>query len=316
MKTLPAFIPHILLFLAQLIYAANYTIAKEVMPNYISPFGFVLLRVIFGLSFFLLFHTLFIKEKVDKSDIPRFILCGVFGITINQLMFLKGLNWTTPINASLIMTTTPILVLVISALLLGEKITSKKVLGIGLGAAGAIFLITYGQEVAINKNGMLGDLMIFINALSYGIYIVLAKSLMKKYNPITVVKWAFTFGIFFVFPFGIQEVLAIDWASFPTAIWWAVFYVLLCTTVFAYLFNSIGLKFLNASTVSVYIYLQPLLAGLIALFFAKDVLTIEKVFAGLLIFVGVYLVSQQRKDAESERPEVGSKNVLDDGEIG
>lgn len=287
---------HIALFSVALIYGANYTIAKEVLDNeHIKPIGFILMRVITGLVLFSIIHTLYIKEKVEKKDFIRLMLCGLFGVAINQTFFFSGLKLTTPINASLIMTTTPILVLIASSIMIGERVTLRKILGIIVGCSGAVILILNGEKINFGKEQILGDLMIFINATSYGIYLVIVKSLMKKYNPITVVKWVFVFGTLFVLPFGVGELSEVKWASFDTSIWLAIVYVLLFTTFLAYLFNTYALKIVNPSVVSIYIYLQPLLATTIALIFAKDNLAIIKVISGILIFVGVYLVSSQPK---------------------
>jgi drug/metabolite transporter (DMT)-like permease len=199
------------------------------------------------------------------------------------------------------MTTTPILVLIASSIMIGEKITLRKILGIIAGCSGAVLLILNGEKINFEKDQILGDLMIFINATSYGIYLVLVKSLMKKYNPITVVKWVFIFGTLFVFPFGFGELAEVQWATFDLSIWLAIAYVLICTTFLAYLFNAYALKTVNPSVVSIYIYLQPLLATSIALMFAKDNLAAMKVISGLLIFLGVYLVSSSSQKS--------SKNV-------
>ncbi len=287
---------HIALFLVALIYGANYTIAKEVLDNeYIKPIGFILLRVVTGLVLFVIIHTIYVREKVERKDIIRLILCGLFGVAINQTFFFSGLKLTTPINASLIMTSTPILVLIASSIMIGERITLRKILGIIAGCTGAVLLILNGEKINFEKDQILGDLMIFINATSYGIYLVIVKSLMKKYNPITVVKWVFIFGTLFVFPFGVNDLTQVDWSSFKLSIWLAVFYVLFCTTFLAYLFNAYALKTVNPSVVSIYIYLQPLLATMIALIFAKDQLTGIKIISGMLIFTGVYLVSSHTK---------------------
>ncbi|MEN0006004.1 MAG: DMT family transporter [Bacteroidota bacterium] len=288
----PTLKAHIALFLVALIYGANYTIAKIVMDGgYLHPVSFILLRIATATTLFVLFHRLFIKEKIARKDYGRLALCGLFGVAINQLFFLMGLNWTSPINASLIMTTTPILVLIVSAILLGERITSLKVLGILVGAVGAGLLIAYGKKVSFDSQGLLGDLMIFINASSYGLYLVLARKLMKKYHPITVVKWVFIFGLLYVTPISSPYIVHTDWASFSLGIWLAVGYVLVFTTFFAYLFNAYALSVVSPSIVSIYIYLQPLLASLIAILWGVDVLTSVKLLAGTFIFVGVYLVS-------------------------
>lgn len=277
-----------------IIYGANYIIAKEVLDKeYIQPLGFILMRVFSGLCLFWLFSSIFVREQIEWKDLPRLATCAVFGIATNQLFFFSGLKLTTPINASLIMTTTPMLVLIASALIIGERITSKKILGIFIGACGAILLIAYGKEVRFNQQRFLGDFFIFINAASYGIYLVIVKSMMKKYHAFTVMKWVFTIGFFIVLPIGFNQVAVVEWASFPTSIWWAVAYVLICTTFLTYLFNAFALKIVNPSIVSIYIYLQPLVAAILAILYAKDELSGVKLIAGLLIFVGVHLVSRK-----------------------
>lgn len=287
---------HLALFLVALIYGANYSIAKLVLDdNYIQPFGFIVFRVLCGLGLFWFFHLMFVQEKVEKADFPMLILCAAFGVATNQLCFFMGLKHTTPINASLIMTTTPILVLVISSILIKEKITLQKLIGIALGAIGAILLISRGGSFSLQQNQLLGDSLILINATSYGIYLVMAKKLMDRYNPITVVTWVFTFGFFMVLPFGWRDVLAIEWSTFSSTIWAAFAFVLIAVTFFTYLFNAFALKIVSPSVTSIYIYLQPLFASIIALMMGKDELGLVKILAGVLIFAGVFLVSKPIK---------------------
>ena len=283
---------HFALALVALIYGANYSIAKVVLDGgFLTPPAFILLRVVSGLLLFSAFHRYFVGERIERTDWGRLVLCGLFGVAVNQMFFFMGLKLTNPINASLIMTTTPILVLVASSLLIGERITSKKLLGIALGASGAAILILYGNQLVFSRNGVLGDLLIFVNATSYGIYLVLVKSLMKKYHPVTVMRWSFTFGLLFVFPFGIGGLTEATWHIFPPAVWLSFAYVLLCTTFLAYLFNAYALSIVNPSVVSIYIYLQPVIATLVALFLGQAELSTARIGAAVLIFVGVYLVS-------------------------
>ena len=287
---------HLALFAVALIYGANYTIAKEVMNNgSIQPLGFILLRVISGFLFFSLIHRLLIREKVEKKDFGLLMLCGLFGVAINQMFFFSGLELTRQINAALIMTVTPVIVLVASAILIGERITFRKLIGILLGGSGAVLLISFNKEIDFDRSGRLGDLMILVNAISYGVYIVLVKSLLRKYHPFTVIKWVFTFGLIAVFPFGFRQLGAVEWSLFSFPVWTAVLYVIIGTTILAYLLNIYALGILNPSTVSIYIYLQPLIAAAIALYLGKDELTWVKFISGLLIFYGVYLVSIQKK---------------------
>jgi len=282
---------HISLFVANLIYAINYTFAKDVMPTFIQPSGFILLRVTGAVTLFLIFYFLFVNERVEKKDIIRLAICGVFGVAINQLLFFEGLNLTTPINAAIIMTINPVLVIIMSALILFEKINLRKGIGIALGLVGASTLILNGGSVSGNTNYTLGNMFVFINAASYGLYLVLVKPMMQKYHPITVMFYVFGFGLLYVLPFGYTELMAVDWLSFPPIIIWEVLFVVICTTVIAYLLNSSALKLLNPSTVSIYIYLQPVLATLFAIFRGADALDEMKIISAIIIFVGVYLVS-------------------------
>lgn len=265
--------------------------------EYVQPSAFILLRVGAGAITFLLIHNIFIREKVDKKDYKLLFLCAIFGVVVNQLLFFEGLKMTSHIHAALIATTIPITVLIASSILIKEKITRQKMLGIFLGISGAILLILYGKKIAYSENGLLGDVLIFINAVSYGVYLVLVKTLMTKYNPITVLKWVFLFGCIFVVPIGMPDFLEIQWSTFTTYIWIGVLYVMICTTVLTYLFNAYALKIVNPSVVGIYVYLQPLLATTIALILGRDFLTLEKLLAGVLIFIGVYFVSKKQKIA-------------------
>ena len=285
------FFAHIALFIVNLIYALNYTIAKDVMPGYIEPSGFILLRVLCGVFLFSFFYLLFIKESVEKKDFFRLALCGLFGVAINQLFFFEGLNLTTPINAAIIMTVNPVLVIIISALLIGEKITVKKIIGIVLGIIGAGALILNSGSVSFDNDFFIGNILVLINATSYAIYLVLVKGLMKKYNPLTVMFFVFLFGLFFVLPFGYQDLNSINLDSFTNDIYLKILFVVVCTTFIAYLLNAFALKSLNPSIVSIYIYLQPVLASVIAILYNSDTIDYIKIVSSIFIFIAVFLVS-------------------------
>lgn len=283
--------PHLAIFGANLIYGANYSIAKDVMSNFIEPFGLVLCRVIGAVILFWIIYA-FSYEKVEKKDFLLLASCGFFGVAANQLMFLYGLDNTTPINAGIIMVSNPIMVLIASAIILKNKITSQKIIGIALGITGALLLLLFKGNFSLGSENIKGNVFIFLNAMSYGIYLVIAVPLMRKYKPITVMSWVFAFGLILVFAFGIKELMQVNWASFSTTIWIKFLFVVVATTFLAYLFNIYGLKRLSPSIVSTYIYLQPLLASLIAISVGKDQLDFIKISAALLIFMGVYLVSK------------------------
>lgn len=292
-------IAHLALIGAQLIYGANYTIAKEVMPDYIQPFGFIVLRCLGAVSLFWI-TGLFIKEKLDRKDMPKLALCAMFGIAINQLMFFKGLNYTNPINAAVIMTSTPILVLIMAAVLIKERITKVKAAGIGIGLIGTLMILLIGKELSFSSDTFKGDLMVWVNASSYGVYLVLVSPFMRKYHPLTVIKWIFLFGLIQVLPFGYTEFSQIQWSSFPPNIIWAVVFVVVGLSFFAYLFNTVALRYVSPSVVSTYIYLQPVLASVFAIALGKDSLDMIKVISAILICTGVYLVSSKPKVQPSE----------------
>lgn len=261
------------------------------MPGYIAPFAFIFCRVSGALILFWFFHSFFKKEKIERRDFGRLFVCGIFGIAANQLMFFYGLNLTTPINAAIIMTCNPILVLIMAAWLIRERITSLKIIGIILGLAGAVGLILHKNEISLESDTFMGDIFIFLNASSYAIYLVIVKPLMKKYQPLTVIKWVFLFGFIIVIPFGYTAFSEVQWSTFTTGVWLSFAFVIVCTTFLAYLFNVFALKELNPSVVSIYIYLQPLVATIVALLLKQDHLDWEKVIAAILIFAGVFFVS-------------------------
>ncbi|MBD0830956.1 DMT family transporter [Aestuariibaculum sediminum] len=294
---------HLALLGANLIYGANYIIAKGVMPNKIGPTAFVFLRLAFCVLLFWGIKFLFIKEKVAPKDILRLAVCGLFGGAANQLFFFHGINLTSPIDASIIMTITPVIVLMFSYFILKERITKNKILGIILGGSGAVFLILYGNK-ALGTSSVLGNLFVLINALSYGFYLVLAKTLMHKYHAITVISWIFLFGFIYVFPFGINPVLNTDFAAFTTSTYLTIGYVIVFTTFFAYLFNIYALNHLAPSVTSSYIYLQPainfVLVSIMAYFlvnspYEKDI-SLVKILSCVVVAVGVYLVSRPKKN--------------------
>lgn len=283
-------------FAATAIYGINYTLAKDVMPHYIQPFGFILLRVMGATALFWLIGLGVPKEKIAPSDGWRLLGCSFFGMALNMLTFFKGLNLTTPISSSIIMTVTPILVLVLSALWIREKITARIVWGILTGLVGALMLILYGAETHQNAVDItLGNALTFINALSYSFYFIMVKPLTAKYHPVTLMKWLFLISIFLNLPFSLSEFNAVSWGSLPGDAVAKILYVVVGTTFLAYLCNIYALKYLKASTVGVFIYLQPFIAALFAVATGSDALSIVKIAAALLTFLGVYWVTRRPK---------------------
>ena len=290
---------HFALFTVSLIYGATFTIAKQVMPTYIQPFAFILMRVSVAAIFIFIFHSIFIKRKItDWRDMKQLFVSALFGVAFNMLLFFKGLSITTPINGAVLMMNTPIFVVVFAALYLNEKITYQKVIGILIAAFGAVLLMG-GTNFNFSGQTVWGDVMVTANAIIYAFYLVYAKSLMQKYHPLTVTMWSFLFGWLVVLPFGAGEFMEINFNDFTPQIWLFVDFVTIGSTFLTYVLNAYALRKASSSLVGSYIYLQPVLATLIAVISGKDMLTLEKLMYVMVIFCGVFLVSWKKNLAES-----------------
>ena len=269
------------------------------MPNYLSPNVFILLRVAGATFLFWIIRLLFVREKVERKDLLKFALCAVFGVAVNQLFFFNGLNLSSSVNAGIIMTVNPILVVILSYFILKEKITWRKSVGITIGATGAILLtLTAGTG---KGDSLLGDLFLFINASSYALYLVLVKPLMQKYKPFTVITFVFSFGLIYVlfYPPTLMDIAETNFSQIPFDILIKILYVIIAVTFLTYLLTVYGLKFLSASVSSSYIYLQPVLVMVFTFLFGMwgisddytNTITWEKVGYMIVIFFGVFLTS-------------------------
>jgi drug/metabolite transporter (DMT)-like permease len=288
--------------IVSLIYGVTFTIAKDVMPHYIDAYGFILLRV-GGSSILFWIVWVFMRmlkigpnEKIDLHDFPRIIACAFFGVALNMLTFFKGLSMTSPISAAVIMVCTPLIVLILSAVIIKEKMRKRKILGILLGLFGTSFLILYGKSVENNSNVSLGNFLVLVNAVSYGYYLVIVKKLMDKYNAFTFVKWIYLFGFLMVIPFGLSQFQSVDWAILPSDIVWKIGFVVVFSTFFTYLLNLLSMRELKPTLVAVFIYLQPLFATVFAISLGKDELSWVKISSAILIFTGVYLVTDKKSE--------------------
>ncbi len=284
--------------LVSIIYGVTFTIAKDVMPKYVEPFGFITMRVGGSVLLFWLISFFGPKEKIALEDFPRIVAAALFGVALNMLTFFKGLSYTSPIMGAVLMVTTPMIVLILSAIIMKERMQKRKMFGIILGLAGTITLILYGKSMVNAPNATLGNLLVFINAVSYGFYLILVKKLMDKYNAFTFVKWIYTFGFIMVLPFGWNEFHAIEWTTIPTDIFWKIGFVVIFSTFLTYLLNLVSMRELKPTTVAVFIYLQPLFATIFAVSLGKDELNMVKLLSAVLIFAGVYLVTQKRVNSD------------------
>ncbi len=291
---------HLALLLVNILFGINYHVVKGVVPDVLGPSGFILLRVL-GANVLLWFLWSFNPEKItDRKDLGRIAICSLFGICINQLLFFNGLAITSPVNASILMVSSPILVLVMAALILKEKITTRKLIGVILGAAGAIGLILLKDNSPNAQSSVFGDLLVFVNALSYAVYLVLVKPLMTKYRSSTVIAYVFLFGLIWVFPFGITQFREIEWETLTAGNWGSITYVVVATTFLVYSLNAYSLGIVSPTVTSSYMYIQPLIAGILAYvlftYFNGPLATfsVQKLLLALSIFMGVFLVSYRK----------------------
>lgn len=286
------FVIHGILLFVALIYGANYSIAKIALPAYIEPFGFILLRLAAATGLFWLVALFLPKERIAGRDFRRLLLCALFGTASNMLFFFKGLSMTNPINASVIMTMTPIIVLIAAFFLKSETIQKRKIFGVILGAVGAYLLITK-DGISLQNDTFIGDLFILLNASTYAIYLVLVKPLMRQYKPFTIIKWVFLFGFIMVIPFGAGELLATNFSVIPVEGWFSVTYVIVGATFTVYLLNVWSLQFVNSSVVGIYIYVQPIVSTFVAVTFREDPLDLPTVMYSLIIMLAVFIVSKK-----------------------
>ncbi|MEJ8841551.1 DMT family transporter [Lacibacter sp. H375] len=286
---------HLAILATNLIFGINFSVVKYISPSLIKPFGLNFIRVSVAV---LLFWFLFLLKPsnggIYKKDIPRFLLCALTGVAINQLLFIKGLTLTTPIHGALLILVTPVFILLLGFLLRTEKITVLRLTGLASGICGAVLLILSRENSVIGSNMVLGDVLVVINAISYAFYYVLVKPLMKKYTPIHIIRWVFSLGFIMVLPFCWHEFITIDWSLFDTSHFAALAFVVLGATFFAYYFTVYGLQHLSAASVGAYIYLQPLFSAIVSAIFFHETVSGYKLIAAALIFTGVYLVNRKK----------------------
>jgi len=288
---------HVALASVALIYGANYVIAKSVMPDPIEPNAFISMRVAGAAVLFWIAGFRHIRIP-DREDWLRIGLCALTGVAVNQLLFFNGLALTSPLNGAIIMTSNPIMVMLIAAWLLRARLTTRKTAGVFIGAAGAISILLLSSYEKSKGSNATGDAFILINSLSYAFYLVLVKPLMQKYHPLNIITWIFTLGILFVIPFGGTGLYAVEWSALSAWQWFAVVFVVVFVTFLTYLLNILALAVVTPTTASAYIYFQPILAGLFTFLLSgvigKDIphgFGLIKLLLTLMIFTGIYLVS-------------------------
>lgn len=288
---------HLAVLGTNLFFAANFSLVKMIAPVYIGPYGLNIVRAGgSALLFWMLWATSRGPAGFERKDTGRFLLCALFGVALNQMLFLKGLTLTSTVHASLLMLITPLVVTLFAAIVLKERFTTNKAIGLSLGIGGALFLILQKEGGQEGSNYLLGDGLIILNAVFYSFYFILVKPLMARYSAVHVIRWIFTIGTLFILPFGWEQLNETRWEQWPWQQAAALIAVVFFGTFLAYLFNAYGIKHIGAGATGAYIYTQPLFAVAIAVAFAGEVFSLQKGFAALLIFCGVFLANLKRKN--------------------
>lgn len=286
---------HLALLAANLIYGLNFSIAKSVMPEFIKPLALVSVRSVVTAALFWLTGLFMPKEKVERKDLLYIFGCSFFGVVFNQILFLAGLNLTTPINSSIILSINPVAAFVFAAIILKERISLIRGAGLAVGLSGIFLLILHEGSPDFGSNTFLGNFYTLINTLSWAFFTVIIKKMLEKYSPVTVMKWIFLFGMMANIPAGYKEWSTTDWTAITVNAWLAIGFVVVFATYIGYLLLTFGLRRLSPTIVSSYTYMQPVIAAIIASMIGQDSLNLIKLFSALLIFSGVFLVSRQQQ---------------------
>ena len=287
-----------------LLFAVNMPISKYLLPAHVPPEGLTIMRMAFACVMFWIVSLFTVKEKVPLKDLGMLFVCALCGVGINQGLFIVGLNRSSPVDASIIATAVPIFVLLLAAVILKEPITRKKSFGVFMGVSGGLLLVFSSTHAIDSITSLDGDMMMIVSGLMYAIYLVLSKPLSLRYSSVTMMKWMFLFTTLTLVPFTFRHVL--DAPAFHREVWdftelGAIFYVLFGATFLPYLLIPMSLKRIRPTTVSMYNYVQPIVASFIAVMIGQDTLSWQKVLSAVLVFTGVYLVTQSKSREDMEK---------------
>lgn len=291
---------HIGVLFTNFFFALNLSLVQSIAPYPLGPYGVNLFRV--GGSLLLFWGVAWLSKTpahqpeipIQKKHWPRFALCGLTGVFLNQTLFIKGLTLTSTIHAALLMLSTPLVITGLAVWFLGERLRWIQALGLLLGLSGATILIL--DRTNMGADSLLGDGLILINAILYAIYFVIVKPLMKTYSAQQIIRWVFTFGAIGIIPMGLAQALQLQENGLDIQQLLALSTVVICGTYFAYSLNIRGIQVLGAGVTGSYIYFQPVFATLIAILFLNEQLTPGKALAASLIFLGVYLNSRKKME--------------------
>lgn len=297
------FFGHLACFIPYTIFGFNIVICKDLSNlNLISPLGLFCIRALGATALFWAISFFMPKEKVDKRDLPKIFIASMLGLYITQITFLVAITITTPLDTSIVTSTTPIFTMITAAIALKEPITLKKAGGVLLSFCGIILLILNSVHVGSNQvteTQPLGIVLMICNCLCFALYLGIFRPVIAKYSVITFMKWMFLFSLVSSVPFKINELISIDYAALPTRYLWELGYLVVFTTLIAYYLIPFGQKILRPTVVSMYSYLQPLIGSIVSIYIGMDILSWQKIVAAAAVFIGVILVNKSKAAAHT-----------------
>ena len=297
---------HIAVFAANILFGLNTPVSRSLIPEIVDPYLLSFLRLCGGMILFWM-ASAFVREKVSKKDLLLLFFAAILALTTNQLPFIIGLSMTSPIDASIVVTMLPILSMLFAAVFIKEPITLKKTLGVLTGASGALLLV-FSQSNNSGSGNMWGNLIIFGAVMSFALYLTLFKRLISRYKPVTIMKWMFLFATIQSFPFCVDSFSTANFESFSTLTILKILYVVVIATFVTYILLAVGQKALRPTTLSMYNYLQPVVAALAAVLMGIDSFGVEQLLAAILVFAGVYMVTQSKSREDIEKEKAQSKS--------
>ena len=291
---------HLACFVAYAIFGFNIIVCKDLTSGQlISPLAIFSLRSIGAGALFWLISLFAPKEKIERKDYVKIFAASMLGFFVCQISFLIGLPHITPMDCSVLSAISPIYTMIIAAIVLKEPLTLQKVAGVIISFVGIIYLIVSRTASAgVAETTLFGIIMIIFNSLSFSLYLGIFKPLIGKYSVITFMKWIFLFAFAVSIPFSAKEIITLNWSTIPMMQLAELMYLIFCATFITYFLIPLGQKRIRPTLVSMYSYVQPIIAIVISICIGMDMLTWQKTLAAIMVFGGVVVVSFSRSRVE------------------
>lgn len=296
---------HAALWVANIVWGLNAPICKSVLvsesnPGGVDPFALSAYRMAGACLLFWTASLLLPRERVSRRDMAALFFASVFGIQLNQMLFLWGLSLTSPIDSSIIATIVPVLTMVLATVFLREPITWLKSGGVALGCFGALLLVALSRHGGGQASSVMGDALCIVSAVSYAVYLTAFRDTIVKYSPVTTMKWMFLFAAVSAAAIYYRPLAGVDYGALEPATWGGIGYVVVCSTFVSYLMVPVGQRFLRPTVVSMYNYVQPVVAVVFTVLVGLDTFGPAKGVAAACVFAGVWLVTKSRSRAQME----------------